>query len=119
MKTKQIAFTADQHGRPLAYRWSWLGMRWLRVALDAAKLDLSTGAAIEVAYSPARPGPGTAIRLAWADGSTFDTTFDRFLADNADGIDRDEARACAAALVAGMPWTFGGGATPLVTVTRR
>lgn len=46
----QIAFTADKRGRPIAYYWSRPCMRWMRMGLEAAKVDVATGNAIEVPY---------------------------------------------------------------------
>jgi hypothetical protein len=45
-----IAFTADKHGRPIAYRWSFPGMRWIRMGYDAAKLHVAAGEADEIRY---------------------------------------------------------------------
>lgn len=47
----QIAFTTDKNGRPIAYRWSPLSCRWMKIGIDAAKLRIASGMAREVAYS--------------------------------------------------------------------
>ena len=48
---RQIAFTTIKGGRPVAYRWCSRGMRWFRMGMDEAKLQIATGAAVEVPYT--------------------------------------------------------------------
>ena len=50
-KQQQIAFTADKHGKPIAYKWSPMAMRWIKTSYDEAKIKVATGAAVQVAYS--------------------------------------------------------------------
>lgn len=45
-----IAFTADKNGRPIAYRWCFPAMRWIRIGYDAAKLHIAAGEADEIRY---------------------------------------------------------------------
>jgi hypothetical protein len=45
-----IAFTADKNGKPIAYYWSSLAMRWIRIGYDKAKMLVSTGGADQVDY---------------------------------------------------------------------
>lgn len=48
MNTTQVAFGVDKNSKPLAYRWSFLAMRWFKVGYEAAKLMVSTGDAVVV-----------------------------------------------------------------------
>ncbi len=52
MNKKKISFSTDKHGRPLAYRVSYMQMRNFRIALDKAKFMIANGEADEVAYHP-------------------------------------------------------------------
>lgn len=54
-KRRYVAFTADKHGRPLAYITYQATMRWFRIGLDEAKVLVATGAAEQVPYCPNRP----------------------------------------------------------------
>jgi hypothetical protein len=45
-----IAFTADKNGKPIAYYWSSLAMRWIRIGYDRAKTLVSAGDADQVNY---------------------------------------------------------------------
>lgn len=45
-----IAFTADKNGKPVAYRWSAMAMRWIKMAHAEAKMLVSTEAADEIEY---------------------------------------------------------------------
>jgi hypothetical protein len=47
----KIAFTVDKRGKTLAYRYSLPAQRWFRIGVEAARLQLSTGQAIEVDYN--------------------------------------------------------------------
>lgn len=47
-----IAFTTDKNGKPLAYRWSSLQMRWFRMPYDKAKVLVATNSADETTYTP-------------------------------------------------------------------
>jgi len=50
----QIAFTTDKNGRPIAYYLSkaCLGSwRWIKMGIDAAKVAVATGEAVEIPYA--------------------------------------------------------------------
>jgi hypothetical protein len=47
----QIAFTTDKNRKPLAYRWSPLAARWIKIGIEDARLRISTSTAREVSYS--------------------------------------------------------------------
>lgn len=47
---RQVAFTTDKHGRPIAYRWCSFGMRWFRMSYAEAELQVSTEQARQVPY---------------------------------------------------------------------
>ena len=50
-----IAFTADKHGRPIAYYLSRSSsLRWIRMSYDAAKLFVAQEQADEILYIPNR-----------------------------------------------------------------
>jgi hypothetical protein len=50
--TKQIAFTADKNGTPIAYYLLRAGFttRWIKMGYDKAKIEVATGTAIQVEY---------------------------------------------------------------------
>jgi hypothetical protein len=47
----EIAFTADRHGNPIAYRWSVGARRWIRVSYGEAKVYIAAGLATEVPFA--------------------------------------------------------------------
>ena len=47
---KQIAFTTDKNGKPIAYRNSPVQMRWFRIGYEEAKLLIATGQAEQVEF---------------------------------------------------------------------
>lgn len=47
---KQIAFTTDKNGKPIAYRNSPIQMRWFRIGYEEAKLLIATGQAEQVKF---------------------------------------------------------------------
>lgn len=46
-----IAFTADKNGKPVAYRWSRMGMRWIKMAYAEAKMLVATEVADQINYT--------------------------------------------------------------------
>lgn len=50
MNKRQIAFTADKNGTPIAYRFCVRGFRWFRMSYDEAKIQVATGQARQVAF---------------------------------------------------------------------
>jgi hypothetical protein len=52
-RIRQVAFTSDKRNSPIAYYLSkqCLGSwRWIRMALDVAKVEVATGEAVEIHY---------------------------------------------------------------------
>lgn len=50
----QVAFTADKNSRPIAYYLSRVpgcSWRWIKMCLDAAKVAVATGEAVEIPYT--------------------------------------------------------------------
>lgn len=53
-RIRQVAFTADKNSRPIAYYLSkqCLGSwRWIKMGVDAAKVEVATGEAVEIPYA--------------------------------------------------------------------
>jgi hypothetical protein len=49
-----IFFAADKHGRKVAYRWSWLAGRAIRISLADAEIMQATGTAAVTCCHPLR-----------------------------------------------------------------
>jgi hypothetical protein len=49
-RVRQVAFTANRKGQPIAYRWCTSFHRWFRIGYEEAKFAVAIGEAIEVRY---------------------------------------------------------------------
>jgi hypothetical protein len=49
-RIRQVAFTSNRKGQPIAYRWCTSCIRWFRVGYEEARFAVATGEAIEVRY---------------------------------------------------------------------